>query len=157
MAEFSTRTPHVHPTTERRPRVKRGFGEIEKLPSGRFRARYSGPDLRRHSAPITFETRLDAETWLVDERRLIASGDWLPPNLPGVSQPTSDLTFGEYAETWLAERPTKPRTHERYNADAQVRRRSPALQSMGVLRGRPGELRLARRPVTAATAQTSWP
>ena len=48
---------------------KRGFGEIERLPSGRVRARYTGPDLRRHSAPITFETKLDAEAWLVDERR----------------------------------------------------------------------------------------
>jgi integrase len=93
---------------------KRGFGEIERLPSGRIRARYTGPDLRRHSAPITFETRLDAEAWLVDERRLIASGEWLPTDRRGVPQVTSDLTFGEYAETWLAERAIKPTTYERY-------------------------------------------
>ena len=56
---------------------KRTFGEIEKLPSGRVRARYTGPDLRRHSAPFTFDTRLDAEAWLVDERRLMVSGEWM--------------------------------------------------------------------------------
>ena len=93
---------------------KRGFGEIERLPSGRIRARYTGPDLQRHSAPITFETKLDAEAWLVDERRLIASGEWLAPDRRGVPQATSDLTFGEYAETWLAERALKPTTHHRY-------------------------------------------
>ena len=82
--------------------------------SGRYRARYRGPDLRRHSAPITFDTKLDAEAWLVDERRLIVSGEWMPPHQRGVTQPTSDQTFGEYAETWLAERPIKIRTHERY-------------------------------------------
>ena len=93
---------------------KRGFGAIERLSSGRYRARYSGPDLRRHTAPITFDTKLDAEAWLVDERRLIVAGDWMPPDQRGVPQPTSDQTFGEYAATWLAERPIKIRTHERY-------------------------------------------
>ena len=34
---------------------KRGFGAIERLSSGRYRARYRGPDLRRHTAPMTFE------------------------------------------------------------------------------------------------------
>ena len=34
----------------RRAKVKRGFGEISLLPSGRFRARYTGPDGNRHSA-----------------------------------------------------------------------------------------------------------
>ena len=38
----------------RRVKAKRGFGEISALPSGRFRARYTGPDTRRHSAPVTF-------------------------------------------------------------------------------------------------------
>ena len=93
---------------------KRGFGAIERLSSGRYRARYRGPDLRRHTAPITFDTKLDAEAWLVDERRLMVAGDWMPPDQRGVPQPTSDQTFGEYAATWLAERPIKIRTHERY-------------------------------------------
>ena len=46
----------------RRAKLKRGFGEISRLPSGRYRARYTGPDANRHSAPLTFVARIDAET-----------------------------------------------------------------------------------------------
>ena len=48
----------------RRVRAKRTFGEISRLPSGRYRARYRGPDGERHTAPVTFLSRMDAETWL---------------------------------------------------------------------------------------------
>ena len=54
-----------HAMTSRRRSAKRTFGEISKLPSGRFRARFTGPDLNRHSAPTTFVARIDAEAWLV--------------------------------------------------------------------------------------------
>ena len=56
----------------RRAKAKRGFGEISRLPSGRFRARYTGPDANRHSAPLTFVARIDAEGWLVEQERLIS-------------------------------------------------------------------------------------
>lgn len=55
--------------TSRRRSAKRTFGEISKLPSGRFRARFTGPDLNRHSAPTTFVARIDAEAWLVAQER----------------------------------------------------------------------------------------
>jgi len=45
-------------------RAKATFGGIRRLPSGRYQARYSGPDLVRHTAPITFDSKGDAETWL---------------------------------------------------------------------------------------------
>ena len=63
----------------RRAKGKRAFGEISLLPSGRFRARFTGPDGNRHSAPITFVAKIDAEGWLVDEERLISRGQWRPP------------------------------------------------------------------------------
>ena len=53
----------------RRATAKRVFGEISRLPSGRFRARYTGPDGNRHSAPVTFVARIDAEGWLVEQVR----------------------------------------------------------------------------------------
>ncbi len=62
-----------------RAKVKRGFGEVGQLPSGRYRARYTGPDGSRHSAPITFVARIDAEGWLVDQERMISRGEWEPP------------------------------------------------------------------------------
>ena len=42
---------------------KRAFGSLAVLPSGRIRARYTGPDGALHSAPRTFDTRSDAEAW----------------------------------------------------------------------------------------------
>ena len=63
----------------RRATAKRAFGEISQLPSRRYRARYAGPDGSRHSAPITFVAKIDAEGWLVEQERLISRGAWRPP------------------------------------------------------------------------------
>lgn len=68
---------------------RRKFGQITKLPSGRYRARYADPDGRetpsgeplRYNEPYTFESKDDAEAWLVDERRMIAAGSWAPPSI----------------------------------------------------------------------------
>lgn len=90
--------------------AKRGFGSIRRLPSKRWQARYTGPDTATHSAPSTFETRDDAEAWLVDRRREIADGTWSPD---GPARATL-RTLGSYAEGWLAARTLKPRTREHY-------------------------------------------
>jgi integrase len=98
---------------------KRSFGQITKLPSGRYRARYMGPDLVRHSAPVTFETKQDSEAWLVDERRLLATDAWTPPKdrAKARHQVTRNaLTFGQYADAWLRDRTLKPRTRQHYRA-----------------------------------------
>ncbi len=55
---------------------RRSFGAITRLPSKRYRARYTGLDTRWHNAPTTFEAKIDAEAWLVQERRLIDGGGW---------------------------------------------------------------------------------
>ena len=55
------------------------FGNIRKLPSGNYRARYTGPDGIRHSAPITFATKGPAQAWLVKEKKLIDAEEWTPP------------------------------------------------------------------------------
>ena len=47
---------------------RRQFGYVRRLPSKRWHASYAGPDLARHAAPFTFDTKLDAEAWLVAER-----------------------------------------------------------------------------------------
>ncbi len=86
---------------------KRTFGEVSKLPSGRFRARYTGPDGARHSAPTTFDTKGDADTWLTLRRSEIVRDEWRPA--------TSGLLFGAYARQWVADRRLKPRTREHYN------------------------------------------
>ena len=87
---------------------RRGFGAIRKLPSKRYQASYIGPDTIRHKAPVTFETREDAEGWLVARRAEIKNEDWTPPTT------RKPLTFGEHAETWLRNRTLKPRTRYHY-------------------------------------------
>lgn len=86
---------------------KRTFGEVSKLPSGRFRARYSAPDGQRHSAPHTFTTKGDADAWLTLRRSEVLRDEWVPPT-------ATRTTFGPYAETWLADRDLKPRTRAHY-------------------------------------------
>lgn len=104
---------------------KRGFGQIRKLPSGRFHARYTGPDMVLHNGPVTYDTRLDAEAWLTDERRLISSDAWTPPKVRAAERlaaPISMVTFGEYAAKWITERKNKKgqplagRTRDHYAA-----------------------------------------
>lgn len=86
---------------------KRTFGEVSKLPSGRYRARYSAPDGQRHSAPHTFTTKGDADAWLTLRRSEVLRDEWTPPT-------ATRTTFGSFAETWLADRDLKPRTRAHY-------------------------------------------
>ena len=86
-----------------------GFGSIERLASGRFRARYPGPDGRRYTAPTTFVTKSEARGWLSLQHAEITRKAWAPPQ----TVPTV-VTFGGYAEQWLAQRDLKPRTREHY-------------------------------------------
>mgnify|MGYP002392898991 CR=1 FL=1 len=97
----------------RRPAGKRAFGEISKLPSGKYRARYTGPDLRRYSAPVTFVAKMDAEAWLVSEERLLSRGEWEPPR-KAVAPPVP-TTVGGYAAVALGRRRLRPATVALYD------------------------------------------
>ena len=96
-------------------RSRRTFGEISKLPSGRFRARYTGPDLQRHSAPVTFVARLDAEGWLVNQERVISRGDWQPPSPPIPEAARLPDLVGAYAIVALGRRTLRPATVALYD------------------------------------------
>jgi len=97
----------------RRPR--RSWGKILCEKSGRYRASYVGPDLARHSAPVTFSARMDAEYWLADERRLVERGDWTPPKFRAAQKHARSQMFGEYATGWIKHRNVKPRTRQGYS------------------------------------------
>ncbi|MEV4105535.1 site-specific integrase [Nonomuraea sp. NPDC049649] len=87
---------------------KRRFGRIRKLPSGRFQARYPGPDGVDRTAPNTFATKKEAEIWLTKKEAELLAGDWLNPDLGKVS-------FKEYGATWIEERPgLRPKTVQLY-------------------------------------------
>lgn len=58
---------------------RRAFGRIRKLPSGRFQARYPGPDGVLRAADQTFATTTDADRWLARKRIEMEEGRWLDP------------------------------------------------------------------------------
>jgi hypothetical protein len=38
-------------------RTRRSWGKIQRMRSARWQASYAGPDLRRHTAPVTFTAK----------------------------------------------------------------------------------------------------
>jgi integrase len=86
------------------------FGSVDKRATG-YRARYYGPDGRRHLAPTLFASKADARAWLALRQSEIVRKVWEPPETPKVTK----ITFAVYAEQWLAQRDLKARTRERYS------------------------------------------
>lgn len=89
----------------RRPR--RSFGRLSQLPSGRWRARYTGPDGALHNAPDTFDAKIDAEGWLSTERRLIDLNAWAPPDERETRAEALNVSVAEYCKTVIDRRTTK--------------------------------------------------
>jgi integrase len=86
----------------------RRFGNIRRLPSGRYQASYLGPDGRRRYAEETFERKGDADKALSIIEAQIAQGDWTDPD-----RAKTKLT--DYAATWIDERPgLRPRSADQY-------------------------------------------
>ena len=73
---------------------KRRFGRVRRLPSGRWQARYPGPDGADRPAPQTFGSKSDAEVWLTLKEAEIRRGDWLDPE-------AGKVRFGDYATSWV--------------------------------------------------------
>ena len=100
--------------------TRKGFGNVRKLPSGRWQARYTGPDARTHKAHVTFDTKGDAETWLSTVRADIVRETWTPPTAAAAPQVRA-VTFGDYSSAWLKARkvrgrPLADRTREHYQS-----------------------------------------
>ena len=99
-------------------RVRRGFGSLRRLPSGRYQASYVGPDLARHTAPQTFSAKIDAEHWMAVERRLIEADQWVAPRVRAQARQGA-MTLRQYAPGAIDRRrvrgePLKPRTRALY-------------------------------------------
>ncbi|WP_255183270.1 MULTISPECIES: site-specific integrase [unclassified Rhodococcus (in: high G+C Gram-positive bacteria)] len=128
---------------------KRSFGSLRKLPSGRWQARYTGPDTREYKASSTFAAKIDAEAWLTDRRREIDRELWSPPT-DAVTSKAKPVSFREYAETWLEQRDLKPRSREHYRKllDVQV---LPGLGSLPLASITPDDVRAWHAKLDAAT------
>ncbi|MEO3820995.1 tyrosine-type recombinase/integrase [Plantactinospora sp. B24E8] len=77
---------------------KRRFGRVRKLPSGRFQARYHGPDGIDRPAPYTFASKTDADRWLTRVEADMLAGTWRDPKLGRVN-------LGAYLTEWIDHRP----------------------------------------------------
>ncbi|SCK24845.1 Site-specific recombinase XerD [Streptomyces sp. WMMB 714] len=86
---------------------RRRFGAVRKLPSGRWQARYPGPDGLMRPADRTFESKADAEVWLSQTEADLTRGDWQDPDAGAVN-------FETYARQWVVERGLRPTTAELY-------------------------------------------
>jgi integrase-like protein len=87
---------------------KRRFGRVRELPSGRWPARYKGPDGIDRPAPNTFDSQTSAERWLTLTEAEIIQGGWTDPD-------AGRVLFGNYATDWIEERPElRPKTIELY-------------------------------------------
>lgn len=86
---------------------RRTFGRVRKLPSGRFQARYRGPDGIDRPAPHTFATKRDADGWLAERQTEVRQPDWRDPD-------AGKVLFEPYASAWIKERPLALSTAELY-------------------------------------------
>jgi integrase len=73
---------------------RRRFGQVRKLPSGKFQASFVGLNGRRQNAPSTFVTKTDASRWLAKVEVDLSRGAWLNEEL-------GNQAFGTYARSWL--------------------------------------------------------
>jgi integrase len=86
----------------------RRFGNVRKLPSGRYQVRYRGPDGLMRTAPDTYARKADAERHLVLVETQMMRSEWADPTRAKVS-------LADYADRWIAERPgLRPRTVDLY-------------------------------------------
>ncbi|MFN2539004.1 MAG: tyrosine-type recombinase/integrase [Mycobacteriales bacterium] len=102
------------------------FGSIRQRGPGRFQARYTGPDGSQHTAytpggSASFASKTEARLALARVRVDIDAGTWLSPIQQAALEAEAaaaelPLLFGDYAETWLAQRPLATRTRDLYRS-----------------------------------------
>ncbi|MBG0813790.1 site-specific integrase [Planomonospora sp. ID82291] len=154
MARTALGTPDEEPRRSPRSRpAKRRFGRVRQLPSGRWQARYPGPDGVDRPAPETFATKRDAEVWLTKKEAEIIDEDWTNPDLGKVS-------FKEYGSDWVNERPgLRPKTAQLYEGLLRIHL-VPTFGDLAVNGIKPAHVRKWRKtlldsgvgPVTVAKA-----
>ncbi|MGC4852260.1 tyrosine-type recombinase/integrase [Micromonospora sp. DT4] len=86
----------------------RRFGSVRKLPSGRYQARYPGPDGQMRNAPETYARKSDADRYLTLVEAQIARHEWTDPT-------RAKIKLADYARRWIDQRPNlRPRTVHLY-------------------------------------------
>jgi integrase len=122
---------------------RRQFGSIRQLPSGRYQARFPGPDGLVRTAPTTFDTETDAARWLRLTEAEMIRGDWF-------DWASGEVPLAEYAAKWIAERAgLAPRTVVMYETLLRLHI-SPGLGSVELGALTPGRVRAWRSDLLAS-------
>ncbi len=111
---------------------KRRFGTVRKLPSGRYQARYTGPDGKPYKGLRTWAAKDDALGWLRAEDRLIEMDAWTPPDSRRNEERAQSITVAQYAERWTAQRSVKASTRAQYESYQRVHLTDADLADMAV-------------------------
>ena len=126
------------------------FGNVQRLPSGKWRASHVHEG-KRHYAPDLFLHSADAGAWLANAQAAISNGRWIEPDAGRVS-------FEVYAEKWIAGRTDlRPRSVEQYRG-LMRRNLFPKFGTMELVNIKPSDIRSwhgmlkATHPTTAAHA-----
>lgn len=98
-----------------------GYIRKQRTKSGRFQASFTGPDKRRHFAPMTFASKMNAQRWLAKEQDLIekcmiAGEPWKPPSARTEEKRAEVMTLAQYGKEVIAQRTLKPRTRIGYES-----------------------------------------
>lgn len=82
------------------------MASVSKLPTGKWRARYRGPDGRQRAKHFT--RKVDAQQWLDDVTAAVVSGAWTRPE-------RGRITVAAWSQQWLdAQHHLTPATRTRY-------------------------------------------
>ncbi len=131
---------------------KRGFGSIRQSRSGRWEARYTGPDGQPHTAGQSFRRKQLAERFLSLVQAEINKGGW-------VDAKAGKVTLADYAREWLDRRTDlRPTTRAKY-AHLLNRHILPALGTTALGRLMPSAVRtwyLALRGKHPTTADDAY-
>ena len=112
----------------------RPFGTLDRLPSGRYRARYWQLG-RQVSAGCAFATKAEARAWLAGVETDMTRGLHVDPS-------AGSIRFGDYAATWMSQRALRPHTRETY--ESQLRHILARFENEELARITPTEVRAWR-------------
>ena len=94
---------------------RRSWGTLRTMRNGRIQASYIyDGDGRRYYAIHTYDSKMDAEGWLANERKLIELAQWSPPESRAKLQALAGVTLREYADQWMEHRDLTPKTRSLY-------------------------------------------
>jgi len=132
----------------------RRFGNIRKLPSGRYQARWQAPDGKERMAPNTFAEAGEARAWLSAQETDLRRGAWVDPD-------KGRATLAGYAHEWLEGRADlRPRTVELYEGllarQILLRLGSITLANLDVAAVRKWRAALIRAGVGAVTVAKAY-